>query len=126
MQHLKSLFYFVAVAQHKSMREAAETLHLTSTALNRHILDLEDELGAPLFERHARGVRLSAAGESYLVYAKRALRDAELAHSHIDALQGLRQSQPSISLQWIARELPMRRAEDREHYLDGLRRAGLT
>src|SRR5262245_18321513 len=41
------------------------------------------------------------------------------------ALQGLRQAQPSISLQWIARELPMRRAEDREHYLDGLRRAGL-
>jgi TolB-like protein/Tfp pilus assembly protein PilF len=41
------------------------------------------------------------------------------------ALQGLRQAQPSISLQWIERELPMRRAEDREHYLDGLRRAGL-
>jgi TolB-like protein len=41
------------------------------------------------------------------------------------ALQGLRQAQPSISLQWIARELPMRRDEDREHYLDGLRRAGL-
>ena len=41
------------------------------------------------------------------------------------ALQGLRQAQPNISLQWVARELPMRRAEDREHYLDGLRRAGL-
>jgi TolB-like protein len=41
------------------------------------------------------------------------------------ALHGLRQAQPSISLQWIARELPMRRDEDREHYLDGLRRAGL-
>ena len=64
MQHVKSLSYFVAVAQNKSMREAAETLHLTSSALNRHILDLEYELGAPLFERHARGVRLSAAGEA--------------------------------------------------------------
>ena len=41
------------------------------------------------------------------------------------ALQGLRQAQPSISLEWIARELPMRRFEDREHYLEGLRRAGL-
>lgn len=41
------------------------------------------------------------------------------------ALQGLRQAQPNISLEWIARELPMRLAEDREHYLDGLRRAGL-
>ena len=41
------------------------------------------------------------------------------------ALQGLRQVQPDISLQWIARELPMKKPEDREHYLDGLRRAGL-
>jgi TolB-like protein/Tfp pilus assembly protein PilF len=41
------------------------------------------------------------------------------------ALQGLRQAQPNISLAWIARELPMKRSEDREHYLDGLRRAGL-
>ena len=41
------------------------------------------------------------------------------------ALRGLRQAQPNISLQWIARELPMRQAEDREHYLDGFRRAGL-
>jgi TolB-like protein/cytochrome c-type biogenesis protein CcmH/NrfG len=41
------------------------------------------------------------------------------------ALQGLRQAQPNVSLAWIARELPMKQAEDREHYLDGLRRAGL-
>ncbi|MCP4619820.1 MAG: tetratricopeptide repeat protein [Bradyrhizobium sp.] len=41
------------------------------------------------------------------------------------ALEGLRQAQPGISLQWVARELPMRHAEDREHYLEGLRRAGL-
>ena len=41
------------------------------------------------------------------------------------ALQGLRHAQPNISLEWIARELPMKLAEDREHYLDGLRRAGL-
>ena len=48
--------------------------------------------------------------------------DAELAAI---ALQGLRQVQPNISLEWISRELPMKQAEDREHYLDGLRRAGL-
>ena len=41
------------------------------------------------------------------------------------ALQGLREAQPNVSLAWIARELPMKRSEDREHYLDGLRRAGL-
>jgi TolB-like protein/Tfp pilus assembly protein PilF len=51
------------------------------------------------------------------------LGDRELAAT---ALQGLRQTQPNISLEWIARELPMQQAEDCEHYLEGLRRAGLT
>jgi len=97
MQHVRSLSYFVAVAQHKSIREAAEVMHLSSSALNRHILDLEEDLGAQLFERHARGVRLSAAGEAYLAYAKRALRDAELVHSHIDALRGLRRGHISVA-----------------------------
>ncbi|MRT21593.1 LysR family transcriptional regulator [Comamonas sp. CAH-2] len=62
MQHLRSLECFVAVAQSKSIRAAAETVFLSSSALNRQILELEEELGAPLFERHARGIRLSAAG----------------------------------------------------------------
>lgn len=97
MRHLKSLGYFVAVAQNKSIREAAETQHLTSSALNRHILDLEEELGAPLFERHARGVRLSAAGETYLAYARKALRDAEEVHSRIDDLQGLKRGHIALA-----------------------------
>ncbi len=42
------------------------------------------------------------------------------------ALDGLRRAQPGVSLAWITRELPMLRDEDRAHYLEGLRRAGLT
>jgi hypothetical protein len=41
------------------------------------------------------------------------------------ALEGLRRAQPGISLAWVTRELPMLREEDREHYLEGLRRAGM-
>ncbi|MCK1425391.1 winged helix-turn-helix domain-containing protein [Bradyrhizobium sp. 180] len=41
------------------------------------------------------------------------------------ALHGLRRAQPGISLAWITRELPMLRDEDRAHYLEGLRRAGM-
>nr|WP_157330687.1 winged helix-turn-helix domain-containing protein [Bradyrhizobium cajani] len=41
------------------------------------------------------------------------------------ALEGLRRAQPGISLAWITRELPMQREEDRGHYLEGLRRAGM-
>ncbi|MBR1131459.1 winged helix-turn-helix domain-containing protein [Bradyrhizobium iriomotense] len=48
--------------------------------------------------------------------------DPELAAS---ALEGLRRTQPGISLAWITRELPMLRQEDRAHYLEGLRRAGM-
>ena len=50
------------------------------------------------------------------------LGDPALAAS---ALQGLRRTQPGISLAWITRELPMLREEDRAHYLEGLRRAGM-
>jgi tetratricopeptide (TPR) repeat protein len=41
------------------------------------------------------------------------------------ALQELRRAQPNITLAWIANELPMKQHADREHYLEGLRRAGL-
>jgi TolB-like protein/cytochrome c-type biogenesis protein CcmH/NrfG len=41
------------------------------------------------------------------------------------ALEGLRRTQPGISLAWIRRELPMLREEDRAHYLEGFRRAGM-
>lgn len=42
------------------------------------------------------------------------------------ALQELRRTQPNISIAWLANELPMRRAADREHYLEGFRRAGMS
>jgi TolB-like protein/Tfp pilus assembly protein PilF len=41
------------------------------------------------------------------------------------ALEGLRRTQPGISLAWLTRELPMLREEDRAHYLEGFRRAGM-
>ncbi|WP_441233494.1 winged helix-turn-helix domain-containing protein [Bradyrhizobium sp. 930_D9_N1_4] len=50
------------------------------------------------------------------------LGDAQLAAS---ALRGLERTQPGLSLAWLTRELPMLRAEDREHYLEGFRRAGM-
>ena len=42
------------------------------------------------------------------------------------ALQELRRAQPNVTLAWIAKDLPMRQDADREHYLDGFRRAGLN
>jgi TolB-like protein/tetratricopeptide (TPR) repeat protein len=47
----------------------------------------------------------------------------DVAH---DALQELRRAQPNISLDWIATQMPIREDADREHYVEGFRRAGLN
>src|SRR5476649_2004153 len=75
MQHTRFLRYVDAVARAGSIRRAAERLHLASSAVNRRILDLEEELGAPIFERLPRGVRLTAAGELFVAYVRRRLAD---------------------------------------------------
>ena len=47
---------------------------------------------------------------------------AEIAEA---ALRELYRAQPNVSLDWIAKEMPFKLDSEREHYLDGLRRAGL-
>jgi DNA-binding transcriptional LysR family regulator len=69
---LRHLRYFVAVAEHKSVRLAAERLHITQPAISRQIQDLEEELGVALFERSAKGLTLTPAGESYLHEVRKA------------------------------------------------------
>jgi DNA-binding transcriptional LysR family regulator len=86
----RSFAYFEAVASHGSMRKAAATLNVASSALNRQILDLEDNLGMQLFERLPRGVRLTSAGEMLLGHVRRVARDFELTRSQIEDLRGLR------------------------------------
>jgi TolB-like protein len=87
------------------------------------------QFAARRYDEAIRLARISLRQRGDFVGAHRVLTaaagmsgDRELAAL---ALQGLRQAQPNVSLAWIARELPMKRSEDREHYVDGLRRAGL-
>ncbi|HTR87398.1 MAG TPA: LysR substrate-binding domain-containing protein [Reyranella sp.] len=84
------LRYFAAVARNGSIRLAAEELHVAQSALSRQIHKLEEELGAPLFQRHARGVDLTSAGEILLGFAQTSLRQVERVRSEVDALKGLR------------------------------------
>ncbi len=84
----ENFVYFDAVARHGSIRKAAETLHIASSALNRRILDLEEEVGSALFERLPRGVRLSAAGEVLLTYVRTSLKELRRVETQIDQLQG--------------------------------------
>lgn len=90
--------YLDAVASAGSIRKAAERLNVASTSLNRKILELEQELGVPLFERLARGVRPTAAGEAILVAIRRNLADIRAANAHIRQLRGLVRGNVSIAL----------------------------
>lgn len=70
---LKQLQYCVVVAEEEQLTRAARRLHVAQPALSRIILQVESELGVDLFERHARGVTPTSAGEAFLEKARRAL-----------------------------------------------------
>ncbi|WP_111931128.1 LysR family transcriptional regulator [Paraburkholderia bryophila] len=77
---LRHLRYFVAVAETGSLTVAAERrLHTSQPSLSRQIRDLEDEVGAALFIRSARGVELTAAGKAFLDHARLALTQVDAA-----------------------------------------------
>lgn len=62
------------------MRKASEQLHVTQPAISRQIQDLEESIGATLFERSARGLKLTAAGEAYRTQAQDILARVEAAN----------------------------------------------
>lgn len=89
LQPPRHYLYIDAVARAGSIRKAAENLNVASTALNRKIIEIERELGTPLFERLPRGVRLTSAGEVLLNAIRRGLADLRSAESQIEQLRGL-------------------------------------
>jgi DNA-binding transcriptional LysR family regulator len=97
MRHLRFLRYFDEVARTGSIRKAAEQLNVTASAVNRRIMDLEEELDTPLFDRKPRGVRLTAAGELFARYIREQNSDVERMKSQIEDLKGLRRGKVSIA-----------------------------
>jgi DNA-binding transcriptional LysR family regulator len=79
MMELRHLRYFVAIAEEGSFTRASERLWVAQPGLSAQIRRLEKELEVKLFERHTRGVTLTAAGELLLERARPALAAAELA-----------------------------------------------
>ena len=117
MKHLETLDFIEAINRAGSIRGAADTLSLTSTALNRRLLALEAELGAPVFERLARGVRLSPAGELLIHHIRSQRADLERVRSQIADLKGERRGHVSVACSqallpfFMPREINAYRAE---------------
>jgi DNA-binding transcriptional LysR family regulator len=85
-----ALYYFAAVSESLSIRGAARRLNIASSAVNRQILQLEEAIGGPLFERQGRTLRLSPMGEILARHARVTLGDLDATAADMDAVQGLR------------------------------------
>ena len=60
---LNDIYLFIELARRKSMSQTAKDLNLNLSTLSRRIQTLEEKLGAPLLQRSARGIVLSATGQ---------------------------------------------------------------
>lgn len=111
MRHLRILRYVDEVARSGSIRKAADQLHVTASAVNRRITDLEEELGTALFERRPRGVRLTAAGEVFVNYLREQDGDTERMKSQIEDLKGMRRGtvriacSQALALEFLPRQI---------------------
>src|SRR5437870_5946736 len=77
---LRHFRYFLAVADSGSLTVAAQRmLHTSQPSLSRQIRDLEDEVGAELLTRRARGIDLTPAGRAFLDHARSVLSQVEAA-----------------------------------------------
>lgn len=95
--HSTALRYFLQVAECASIRQAAERLHVSSSAVSRQIAKLERDIDAPLLERNARGVALTEAGRLLAAFGGRSSRDMEQIRSQINDLNGLRKGHVTIA-----------------------------
>lgn len=79
---------FIAVAQAGTIRAAAKQLGLSQAAVSKSIQQLEREVDAPLFARHANGVTLTAMGQAYLLRAQTAVQELRKGEDEVRQLRG--------------------------------------
>ena len=89
MRHLQSFKYVKLIAEIGSIRGAAESCAISPSALNRHIQNLELDIGIKIFDRLNVGVRLSTEGELFYQFALLQLRGFERLQSQINDIKGL-------------------------------------
>ena len=95
LNHLRDV---VAVAEHGSLRAAARHLGMAQPAITRSIREVEQELGATLFERHAKGVRLTEIGEAFVRRASTVQFELRRAREEVEQLKGRTTGEVSVAL----------------------------
>lgn len=100
---LRHLRYFVMAAEESNISRAAARLRLSQPAVSRQLRDLEQELGIDLFRREKSGLKLTAAGEAFLVHARDLLRRAGEAVGQMAAFR--QPSKPKLAVGYIASAL---------------------
>ena len=80
-----------------SIREAARRLHVASSAVNRQLLQLEAEIGSPLFDRMPHELRLTPAGEVFSRHVITVMQDEARLRSELEMLRGVRRGSVSVA-----------------------------
>ncbi|PWW02702.1 LysR family transcriptional regulator [Mangrovibacter plantisponsor] len=86
------LRYFLAVATTGSLSQASQQLYVASSAISRQIHKLESRMGVTLFQRHARGMVLTDAGQILANHVRKSLRDMDNAVAEIQGLKAVRKA----------------------------------
>lgn len=97
MLHGRVLRYIDEVVRQGSIRKAAKKLNVAASAINRHILDVEAELDAPIFERLPRGLKLTSSGEILVAHIRETLSGQERVRAQIQSLRGLGRGEVTIA-----------------------------
>lgn len=88
--HTVFLRYLDEVARQGSIRKAANLLNVSSTSVNRKIINIEEMLGIRLFDRSPEGVEITAAGKIVLEHCRKTLYDFDRIKMMIDDIRDLR------------------------------------
>ena len=84
----RTITYLEAVSRFGSIQAASRALGIAASAIDRQIIALEEACQTPLFERHARGMRLTSAGEAAVLLARRWRADAERLEEDLRTMRG--------------------------------------
>jgi len=87
---LQKLRYLIAAAEAGSFTRAARNLNIKQATLSRHIMEVESRLGLVMFDRGARGAKLTRSGRIYLNTARRIVKEfEELTLGYVKLGQGM-------------------------------------